>query len=41
MILSVVGLYARMADFRGLVRRLDARGAFRNAYLDRTVAGWD
>ncbi|MGR6964478.1 D-arabinono-1,4-lactone oxidase [Geodermatophilus sp. URMC 61] len=30
-------LYPRMPDFRALVRRLDPRGAFRNAYLDRTV----
>jgi xylitol oxidase len=29
-----------MADFRSLVRRLDPRGAFRNDYLDRTVAAF-
>ena len=33
-------LYPRMADFRSLVRRLDPRGAFRNDYLDRTVAAF-
>ena len=32
--------YPRMADFRSLVRRLDPRGAFRNDYLDRTVAAF-
>ena len=30
--------YPRLPEFRDLVRRYDARGAFRNAYLDRTVA---
>jgi xylitol oxidase len=34
------GLYPRMADFRELVRRFDPRGAFRNDYLDRTVAAF-
>ena len=33
-------LYPRMPDFRTLVRRFDPRGAFRNDYLDRTVAAW-
>jgi alditol oxidase len=33
-------LYPRMADFRELVRRYDPRGAFRNDYLDRTVAAF-
>jgi xylitol oxidase len=33
-------LYPRMADFRALVRRYDPRGAFRNDYLDRTVAAF-
>ncbi|MGY1650181.1 D-arabinono-1,4-lactone oxidase [Geodermatophilus sp. SYSU D01119] len=31
--------YPRMGDFRDLVGRLDPRGAFRNAYLERTVLG--
>jgi alditol oxidase len=30
--------YPRLPDFRDLVRRYDARGAFRNDYLDRTIA---
>jgi xylitol oxidase len=33
-------LYPRMADFRALVRRWDPRGAFRNDFLDRTVAAF-
>jgi xylitol oxidase len=33
-------LYPRMADFRALVRRVDPRGAFRNDFLDRTVAAF-
>jgi len=33
-------LYPRIPDFRELVRRFDARGAFRNAYLDRTIAAF-
>jgi xylitol oxidase len=33
-------LYPRMPDFRALVRRYDPRGAFRNDYLDRTVAAF-
>jgi xylitol oxidase len=32
--------YPRMADFRELVRRYDPRGAFRNDFLDRTVAAF-
>jgi xylitol oxidase len=31
-------LHPRMGDFRDLVRRFDPRGAFRNDFLDRTVA---
>ncbi len=31
-------LFPRLGDFRGLVRRYDPRGAFRNDFLDRTVA---
>jgi xylitol oxidase len=31
--------YERMDDFRALAARLDPRGAFRNAYLDRHVFG--
>lgn len=30
--------YPRLGDFRALVRRYDPRGAFRNDFLDRTVA---
>jgi xylitol oxidase len=30
--------YPRLADFRALVRRYDPRGAFRNDFLDRTIA---
>jgi xylitol oxidase len=33
-------LYPRMADFRALVRRFDPRGAFRNEFLDRTIAAF-
>jgi alditol oxidase len=33
-------LYSRMADFRALVRRFDPRGAFRNDFLDRTLAAF-
>lgn len=33
-------LYPRLADFRDLVRRYDPRGAFRNDFLDRTVAAF-
>ncbi|WP_345770928.1 D-arabinono-1,4-lactone oxidase [Geodermatophilus normandii] len=38
---ELAGLYPRMTDFRALVRRVDPRGAFRNDYLDRTVAAFD
>jgi xylitol oxidase len=31
--------YERMADFRALAQRLDPRGAFRNAFLERHVLG--
>ncbi len=31
--------YERMADFRRLADRLDPRGAFRSAYLERHVLG--
>ncbi|MGY2066022.1 D-arabinono-1,4-lactone oxidase [Blastococcus sp. SYSU DS0619] len=37
---ELAGLYPRMPDFRELVRRADPRGAFRNDYLDRTVAAF-
>ena len=37
---ELAGRYPRMADFRELVRRYDPRGAFRNDYLDRTVAAF-
>lgn len=33
-------LYPRIPDFRALVRRFDPRDAFRNAFLDRTVAAF-
>jgi alditol oxidase len=35
---ELAALYPRLPEFRRLVRRLDPRGAFRNDYLDRTVA---
>ncbi|CAN5462544.1 FAD-binding protein [soil metagenome] len=31
--------YPRLSDFRNLASRLDPRGAFRNAYLDRHIFG--
>ena len=31
--------YERLPDFRRLAERLDPRGAFRNAFLDRHVFG--
>jgi xylitol oxidase len=37
----VRSLYPRLADFRGLARAFDPRGAFRNAFLDRYVFGED
>ena len=36
---AVRRLYERMGDFRALAERLDARGAFRNAWLERHVLG--
>jgi alditol oxidase len=36
---AVGPLYERMEDFRALAGRLDARGAFRNAWLERHVLG--
>ena len=33
------GRYPKMADFRGLVQRLDPRGAFRSDFLERHVLG--
>lgn len=33
------GLYPRMGEFRELVGRMDPRGAFRNAFLERHVVG--
>jgi xylitol oxidase len=36
---AVGPLYERMDDFRALAGRLDARGAFRNAWLERHVLG--
>ena len=36
---AIAPLYPRLADFRRLVERLDPRGAFRNAWLERRVLG--
>ena len=36
---AIAPLYERMADFAGLVDRLDPRGAFRNDWLNRCVLG--
>jgi len=36
---SVAPLYARVRDFSALAERLDPRGAFRNAWLERHVLG--
>ena len=36
---AVGPLYERMGDFRALAGRLDGRGAFRNAWLERHVLG--
>jgi alditol oxidase len=36
---AIAPLYPRIADFRGLAERLDPRGAFRNAWLERHVLG--
>jgi xylitol oxidase len=38
---EVAPLYERLPDFRRLVDRLDPRGAFRNAWLERHVLGAD
>ncbi|MCF6734358.1 D-arabinono-1,4-lactone oxidase [Blastococcus sp. KM273129] len=37
---ELAALYPRMGEFRRLVRRFDPQGAFRNDYLDRTVAAF-
>ncbi|MGY1717578.1 D-arabinono-1,4-lactone oxidase [Blastococcus sp. SYSU DS0552] len=37
---ELAALYPRMPAFRELVRRFDPRGAFRNDFLDRTVAAF-
>jgi alditol oxidase len=36
---TVAPLYARAGDFAALAERLDPRGAFRNAWLERHVLG--
>jgi xylitol oxidase len=36
---EIARLYPRLPDFRALVGRLDPRGAFRNAWLERHVLG--
>jgi xylitol oxidase len=36
---AIAPLYPRLADFRDLTDRLDPRGAFRNAWLERHVLG--
>jgi xylitol oxidase len=36
---TIEPLYQRLADFRRLAERLDPRGAFRNAWLERHVLG--
>ena len=36
---DVAPLYERLPDFRALAERLDPRGAFRNAWLERHVLG--
>ncbi|MEA2395133.1 MAG: alditol oxidase [Solirubrobacteraceae bacterium] len=36
---TIAGLYERLPDFAALRDRLDARGAFRNAWLDRVLGG--
>jgi xylitol oxidase len=36
---AIAPLYERRSDFIGLVERLDPRGAFRNAWLERRVLG--
>jgi xylitol oxidase len=36
---TIAPLYPRLADFRGLAERVDPRGAYRNAWLERHVLG--
>ena len=36
---DIAPLYERLPDFRALAGRLDPRGAFRNAWLERRVLG--
>jgi xylitol oxidase len=36
---TIAGLYERLPDFAALRDRLDARGAFRNAWTDRVLGG--
>jgi xylitol oxidase len=36
---TIAGRYERLEDFRALAGRLDPRGAFRNAWLERHVVG--
>ena len=36
---AIAGLYPRLADYAALVERFDARGAFRNDWLERHVLG--
>jgi alditol oxidase len=36
---AIAPLYERLEDFRALAQRLDARGAFHNAWLERHVFG--
>ena len=38
---AIAPLYPRLHDFRALLDRLDPRGAFRNAWLERCVLGAD
>ena len=38
---EIARLYPRLPDFRALAQRLDPRGAFRNAWLERHVLGGD
>ena len=38
---TVAARYSRLDDFAALRSRLDPRGAFRNAWLDRHVLGTD
>ena len=36
---AIAPLYPRLADFAGLMERLDPRGAFRNEWLEPRVLG--